>query len=986
LQSYCKKYKLSGLLFICILLVSLLFAGTVFAQPEITGITHNAADNKADVGDTVTWTVTHARGVSFAFYVYKDGSRVHTQWWSTSPSVAYEFLSVGTYSVRAFVRDAADKMVWDDSSPSINVTVTAGTWKPLAISENDILVPALPANVGDSQTWTVTDEYLGGSEPYEYAFYVYEGSDRVLARWWDGSNTVAYTPTEPDPTEYWVRAFVRDDTGAMVWADSAKVQFTGTMPDPLSIDSFGLPEGKPVGEVNGPKTWSVTAKGGTETYEYAFYVYEGSSRVLTLWWGGSNTVDYIPMRPDTDYWVRAFVRDGDAMVWDDSDKVQFAGDEKLPFGIAAVTTTPKDGGYLWEVVMNEGHEDGNEYAYYLYRDGARIYTIWWGVDDETFEYKPITSGMYKVRAFARNALGTMDWKDSDESAYVAVTGVSIVEEDQTIESGDTLQLSATVVPEDATFKGVSWESDAVAVATVDQDGLVTGVGAGEAEITVTTDDGGFTDTVTITVEAVAVEPDMVVSDGQSIQAALDTAQPGDWIHVEAGLYEENLIIDKAIKLTGDGRDDTIVQAVLGRNYDGAPMHTPVVMITGNAALLNQQPLQINSPAGLAGNKNGTLAAFGPAPGDPAWNVSGNVVLAEPILADVPLTNPVVVSGKIALIDRGAVDFSLKVYYAQQAGAIAVIIANTDDNPITMAAGSFADEITIPSAMIKKSDADAIKAELAAEETVNASFREDVYDVDGEGITISGFTFQGRIPEANPGDPTGVFDGWGNTGINGLSTHGILSFDMNNVWPPQSRQNITVTDNKFVFCGGVSLYNVTGFEIRNNIMVRESHQIPYYVDDQRYHDKAVGGRIAYINSCRNGLIKNNEGYDPKDTGVIVMYSSTNVDIINNIIEAPETSLAGDDGYSYAGISVGGSLYVNVIGNTVKGFTGGRPGTPVYPGAAVIFGDWLGANSTGQILGNTLDDNTIGAKIGINSTVNGVLADNTFNRNVDDVLIE
>jgi uncharacterized protein YjdB len=60
-------------------------------------------------------------------------------------------------------------------------------------------------------------------------------------------------------------------------------------------------------------------------------------------------------------------------------------------------------------------------------------------------------------------------------------------------------LPHTVLPLNATFPGVSWESDDEEVATVSADGVVTGVELGTTTITVTTDEGGFTATCTVTV-------------------------------------------------------------------------------------------------------------------------------------------------------------------------------------------------------------------------------------------------------------------------------------------------------------------------------------------------------------------------------------------------------------------------------------------------------------------------------------------------------
>jgi uncharacterized protein YjdB len=82
---------------------------------------------------------------------------------------------------------------------------------------------------------------------------------------------------------------------------------------------------------------------------------------------------------------------------------------------------------------------------------------------------------------------------------IPVTGVSIVQNDQTLEKGQTVQLTAAVEPANATNKAVTWTSSDDSIATVSTDGLVTAVGKGTAIITVTTVDGGLTDTIKVTV-------------------------------------------------------------------------------------------------------------------------------------------------------------------------------------------------------------------------------------------------------------------------------------------------------------------------------------------------------------------------------------------------------------------------------------------------------------------------------------------------------
>lgn len=88
------------------------------------------------------------------------------------------------------------------------------------------------------------------------------------------------------------------------------------------------------------------------------------------------------------------------------------------------------------------------------------------------------------------------------AAAVPVTGVTLDENAISIaEHGGTQTLTATVAPNDASNKSVTWTTSDAEVATV-VNGVVTGVVAGSATITVTTADGGYTATCTVTVTPV----------------------------------------------------------------------------------------------------------------------------------------------------------------------------------------------------------------------------------------------------------------------------------------------------------------------------------------------------------------------------------------------------------------------------------------------------------------------------------------------------
>ena len=81
-----------------------------------------------------------------------------------------------------------------------------------------------------------------------------------------------------------------------------------------------------------------------------------------------------------------------------------------------------------------------------------------------------------------------------------VTGVTLAPDILSMKIGDEpAQLTATVLPADASDKTVIWTSSAPSVADVDANGRVTAVADGTATVTVTTRDGGFTASCEVTV-------------------------------------------------------------------------------------------------------------------------------------------------------------------------------------------------------------------------------------------------------------------------------------------------------------------------------------------------------------------------------------------------------------------------------------------------------------------------------------------------------
>lgn len=110
----------------------------------------------------------------------------------------------------------------------------------------------------------------------------------------------------------------------------------------------------------------------------------------------------------------------------------------------------------------------------------------------------------------------------DSPSGVKVSGVEIGIERQTMALSDRLTLTATVLPEEAANKNVSWKSSDPAVAEIDGEGNVTPVKLGTTILTVTTAEGGYTDVCELSVTVIGkpgfkTADTWTVTDGETTQ-------------------------------------------------------------------------------------------------------------------------------------------------------------------------------------------------------------------------------------------------------------------------------------------------------------------------------------------------------------------------------------------------------------------------------------------------------------------------------------
>jgi len=113
----------------------------------------------------------------------------------------------------------------------------------------------------------------------------------------------------------------------------------------------------------------------------------------------------------------------------------------------------------------------------------------------------LNGGSYNIGMNALTGGFNINWLEivgSGNGTTVNVTGIS-VSPSASLAVGTTNQLSAIIAPSNATNQSVTWTSSNAAVATVSSTGLLTGIGAGTANVTATSVDCGFIGVCTVTV-------------------------------------------------------------------------------------------------------------------------------------------------------------------------------------------------------------------------------------------------------------------------------------------------------------------------------------------------------------------------------------------------------------------------------------------------------------------------------------------------------
>jgi hypothetical protein len=158
------------------------------------------------IGSTVNWVATASGGVppyQFQWALYAAGSWTTVQPWTTSATWTWIPSAAGNdYQVRVAARSAGSTSQTGELTQSVPFTVTA----PSAASVTLTADVASPQPVGSRVRWSAFA--TGGVAPYQYRWWVFDGSVWRAKTGWRTSSTWSWTPKVANDS-YVVRVWMR---------------------------------------------------------------------------------------------------------------------------------------------------------------------------------------------------------------------------------------------------------------------------------------------------------------------------------------------------------------------------------------------------------------------------------------------------------------------------------------------------------------------------------------------------------------------------------------------------------------------------------------------------------------------------------------------------------------------------------------------------------------------------------------------------------
>jgi hypothetical protein len=367
-----------------------------------------------NTGTAIGLAASGAGGVGprqFKFFVQPSGGSAQmVRDWNTATSYMWVPPAAGNYTLTVWARSAGVTVDAAQASAQMAYVVTTPSSGPLTITSVTSNV-ASPQMVGTNIRFAATAN--GGSAPYQFKWWVNDGSSWRVAQDWGTGNTFSWVP--PAAGDYIVAVWARNSGSTGNQSDAlAQVSYsiTSTAPvAPLTINSVTSNLASP--QVAGTTiTFNAVASGGLAPYQFKWWVYDGTAWKVAQNWTSSATLNWRPTAAG-DYMVAVWARNNGVTV----EASQAMGQAfytitnagtvppPAPLAISALTSNTTSPSILGTTVTFSAAATGGvapyQFKWWVF-DGSnwRIAQDWGS--SATFTWRPTVAGSYLISVWARN--------------------------------------------------------------------------------------------------------------------------------------------------------------------------------------------------------------------------------------------------------------------------------------------------------------------------------------------------------------------------------------------------------------------------------------------------------------------------------------------------------------------------------------------------------------------------------------------------------
>lgn len=200
-----------------------------------------------------------------------------------------------------------------------------------------------------------------------------------------------------------------------------------------------------------------------------------------------------------------------------------------------------------------------------------------------------------------NKTDTKPGNNTEAPEELPVESITLSQETLELVEGETARLTATVAPDNATDKTVTWTSNKPEVVSVDASGLVTAVSAGEAKITASAGEKSATCSVTVTpaevpVTEVIVAPatlELEVGVGFQLKATIKPDNASVQTVAWSSSAPEIVSVDDTGYALALSAGDAVITATAGGKQGTCSIHTTPVDIPVTGISINPQTLTLS---------------------------------------------------------------------------------------------------------------------------------------------------------------------------------------------------------------------------------------------------------------------------------------------------------------------------------------------------------------------------------------------------------